>query len=57
MRKLALILSLVLLLAGGIAGLLSAGVRMAWEEVPPPPERSGSLALPIVPQPEVTLDT
>ena len=57
MRKLVLVLSLLLLLAGGVAGLLTAGVRMAWEEVPSPPERSGSLALPIVPQPEVTLDT
>ena len=56
MHKLVLILSLLLLLAGGVAGLLTAGVRMAWEEAPPPPERSGSFALPAVPQTDATLD-
>lgn len=56
MRKLVLILSLVLLVAGGVAGLLTAGVRLTWQEAPPPPERSGSFALPAVPQTEVTLD-
>ena len=56
MRKLVLVLSLLLLLAGGVAGLLTAGVRMAWEEVPPPPERSGACALPAVPQTDATLD-
>ena len=36
MRKLLLIVGLALLLLGGALGLLAAGVRLAWQEVPPP---------------------
>lgn len=44
MRKLLLIVGLALLLLGGAVGLAATGLRLAWDEVPPPPGPDGPSA-------------
>jgi len=38
MRKLLLMVGLALLLLGGAVGLVMTGLRLAWDEVPAPPQ-------------------